>query len=442
MQSLFVVFFVAFLTSYNKQDKKYLTVLLIRDNLLSYQIFLIFLSFVRFAQSAVSAGISNFFAWRNKFYLRGGLFMATKLKEYFPMIREREEVLVEIAKSTMLQTKFDGWEAEQQEEFLNICTGVKGLKLLYDGFFKEVMNPEYVPERFNDFLSSLLGQRVRVVKVLPGDSTRIADESSLLIMDIVVELEDGSIANVEMQKIGYLFPGQRCACYSADLLLRQYKRVRGEKKKKFSYRDIKSVYTIVLFERSPVEFHEYPDIYYHFFEQKSDTGLKIEFLQKYLFVPLDIFQESKQNRDIKDKRDAWLTLFSSDEPEIIIGLIEAYPEFREIYEEGYEICLNVERVMEMFSKELYELDRNTVQYMIDEMQDTIDAQKDELEKRQAAMNVQKSKLDKQNQTIGELRKALGGTVSILRSLNIPEQEIVTRICEQYQIDEAQVKKYL
>ncbi|MCI8382371.1 MAG: hypothetical protein HFI07_11375 [Lachnospiraceae bacterium] len=59
---------------------------------------------------------------------------------------------------------------------------------------------------------------------------RIADETSLLITDIVVELEDGSIANVEMQKIGYLFPGQRCACYSADLLLRQYKRVRGKEK--------------------------------------------------------------------------------------------------------------------------------------------------------------------------------------------------------------------
>ncbi len=56
---------------------------------------------------------------------------------------------------------------------------------------------------------------------------RIADETSLLITDIVVELEDGSIANVEMQKIGYLFPGQRCACYSADLLLRQYKWVWG-----------------------------------------------------------------------------------------------------------------------------------------------------------------------------------------------------------------------
>ena len=365
--------------------------------------------------------------------------METKLKEYFPIIREREEVLAEIAKSGALQAKFDGWEPEQQEEFLNICTGVKGLKLLYDGFFKEIMNPEYVPERFNDFLSGLLGQKVRVVKVLPNDSVRIADESSLLIMDIVVELEDGSIANVEMQKVGYLFPGQRCACYSADLLLRQYKRVRGEKKKKFSYRDIKSVYTIVLFEKSPTEFYEYPDTYYHFFEQKSDTGLHMEFLQKYLFIPLDIFRKSKQNKDIKDKRDAWLVLFSSDEPEIIIGLIETYPEFREIYEEGYEICQNVERVMEMFSKELYELDRNTVQYMIDQMQDTIDTQKNEL-------NIQKDELDERNRTITELRKehekTLCGTVSILRNLSIPEQEIITRICDQYQIDEEQVRKYL
>ena len=47
-----------------------------------------------------------------------------------------------------------------------------------------------------------------------------------MIMDIVVELEGGSLANVEVQKLGYPLPGQRSACYSADLLLRQYKRVR------------------------------------------------------------------------------------------------------------------------------------------------------------------------------------------------------------------------
>ncbi len=92
--------------------------------------------------------------------------------------------------------------------------------------------------------------------------------------------------------------------------------------------------------------------------------------------------------------------------------------------------------MEMFSKELYELDKNTVQYMIDEMQDTIDAQKDEL-------NKQQDTIDKQNQAIEELhRNSIVSTINILRSLNIPEVEIVTRICEQYQIDEEQVRKYL
>ena len=372
--------------------------------------------------------------------------MATELKKHFPIIREREEVLAEIAKNAALQKKFEGWEGEQQEEFLRICTGAKGLKLLYDGFFKEVMNPEYVPERLNDFLSQMLGKKVRVLKVLPGDSTRITDESSLLIMDIVVELQDGSIANVEVQKIGYLFPGQRCACYSADLLLRQYKRVRGEKKKKFSYRDIKDVYTIVLFEKSPKEFHKYPEEFYHFFEQRSDTGLQMEFLQKYLFIPLDIFQKSQQNRNIRRKRDAWLSLFSSDDPEMIIKLIEKYPEFHKIYEGGYEICLNVERVMEMFSKELYELDKNTVQYMIDEMQDTIDAQKEEIRQKQEEIGQQQDVIDKQkekiNKMLKEQQKILRGTVNILRSKGVPDSEIIQEICSLYGINKEQAYQYL
>lgn len=359
--------------------------------------------------------------------------MAAVLKKYFPMIREREEVLAEIAKNKAIQERFESWEPEQQEEFLNLCTGVKGLKLLYDGFFKETMNPEYAPERLDDFLSCMLGKKVKVLKVLPGDSVRIADEGSLLIMDIVVELESGSIANVEVQKIGYLFPGQRCACYSADLLLRQYKRVRGERKKKFSYRDVKDVYTIVLFEKSPGEFQEYPEEFYHFFEQKSNTGLKLEFLQKYVVIPLDIFWKNQQNKSINNKRDAWLTLFSSDDPETVVKLIEKYPEFRKIYEECYEICRNTERVMEMFSKELYELDRNTVQYMIDEMQDTIDALKN---------MIQKLEEEKAAESEKEYAKSIRNAIKMLRNLDMPEQKIVQEICGTYEIDEKKLKSYL
>ena len=93
-------------------------------------------------------------------------------------------------------------------------------------------------------------------------------------MDIVVQFEDGSIANVEVQKMGYLFPGQRSACYSSDLLLRQYKRVRAELGNSFTYKRIQKVYTIVLFERAVLIPQVFERNIYHHCEQKSDTGEK------------------------------------------------------------------------------------------------------------------------------------------------------------------------
>ena len=350
----------------------------------------------------------------------------TKLKQYFPMIREREDIKQEIRENPKLLEKYREWDEEQQEEFLDYCTGVKGVKILYDAFFKEIMNPENTPERLNELLSLLLGQSVTIKRVLPGDSTRLADEQSLLIMDILVELADTSLANVEVQKIGYRFPGQRSACYSSDLLLRQYKRVKGEKKKAFSYKDIKSVYTIVFFETSIKEFHEYPQNYIHKFKQQSDTGLELELLQKYVFIPLDIFRTIYHN-NVKsngknsanrrwNKTEAWLTFLSTDEPEIIIELIRQYPEFKEMYEEIYVMCQNVEKVMEMFSKELIQLDRNTVQYMIDEMQETIDVQKEKIDTQKEELEAKQETIDSQKATIDTQKEELEAVRYRLREM--------------------------
>ncbi|CUO01020.1 PD-(D/E)XK nuclease family transposase [[Eubacterium] contortum] len=268
--------------------------------------------------------------------------------------------------------QFDQWGEELQEEFLDFCTGARGVKMTYDSFFKEIMNPELHAERLEELLSLLLEQKVKIHQLLPNESARIADENTLLIMDIVVELEDGSLANIEIQKIGYAFPGQRGACYSADLLLRQYKRVRSQKKKKFTYQDIKTVYTIIFFEKSTSEFHEIKHTYIHRAKQVFNTGLKMNMLQEYVLIPLDIFKETKQNKAIETKLDAWLSFLSDDRPERIMEIIEKYPDFRELYGKIYEICRNVEGVMNMFSEELLELDRNTVQYMIEEQQEQLD----------------------------------------------------------------------
>ena len=328
------------------------------------------------------------------------------LKEYFPMIRERKEVMEEIGRKDSLRVMFASWTEEQQEEFLDWCTGVRGIRMLYDGFFKEIMNPESTPERLDELLSLLLGFPVRIRMVLPNDSTRLADECSLLVTDLVVELKDGSLANVEVQKIGYMFPGQRSACYSSDMLLRQYKRVRSKRRKKFSYRDVKPVYTIVLFETSTKEFHEFPHVYVHRFGQRSDTGLKAELLQKYIFIPIDIFKKTQQNKDVTGKLDAWLLFLSTDEPEEIIKLIKAYPEFKPMYQQAYEICRNMEVVMGFFSEELREMDRNTVQLMIDEMQEELDRKRGELEKTSEELARNKGELAQSKEELAQSKEEL------------------------------------
>lgn len=302
--------------------------------------------------------------------------MQNKLQQYFPIIRIREEVERIIKSKPKLLEMFYDWNEDHRQEFLDICTGVKGIKMMYDFMGKEILNPESTPERVNELLSLLLKQKVRIIEVLPNEGTRLADEYTLLIKDMVVQLEDGSIVNLEIQKIGYMFPGERGACYSADLLLRQYRRVRSRLVNKFSYRDIKPVYTIVFFEKSPEVFHKYPKNYIHCFEQTSNTGAKMNLLQKYIFVPLDIFKQIQHNENrtikIETRLEAWLTFLCMDEPEAIIEIIERYPDFREMYTQVYEICRNVEEVMNMFSKELMELDRNTTKLMIDEMQKDIE----------------------------------------------------------------------
>ena len=270
----------------------------------------------------------------------------------------------------------------------------------------EIFNPETTPERLEELLSLIMKQPVKILQVLPNDSTRIADEASLLVTDIVVELADHSIACVEIQKVGYMFPGQRSACYSADMLLRQYKRVRSRKKKSFSYKHIKNAYTVIFIERSTKEFHQFPEEYLHYFTQKSDTGLELNLLQEYYFVPLDIFRESIHNKGIQTKLDAWLTFLTSDEPEMILELIQTFPEFKPLYEDIYELCRNIEGVMNMFSKELRELDRNTVQYMIDVMQDEIDASKKMLSEKDKLLSEKDMQLSEKDMQLSEKEQLL------------------------------------
>lgn len=280
----------------------------------------------------------------------------------------RMEVVKRLQKSPEVYHAFLKLSEEFQEELVAFSMGVQGVKITYDPFFKYIFDPYARRSVLEDFLSQCLGDEVEILEVLPNESPRIADDSSLLIADLLVKLRSGVLVNVEIQRIGYYFPGARCACYSSDLVMRQYSMAREKSRmenKRFSYGDIRKVYTIVLMQKSTGEFRKFPNEYLHFSKQTFQSGLNMDLLQEYLLVPLDIFLKVPHNE--LSKLDAWLYFIASDKIEDIQRVCTAYPEFFELYREVFKFRYHPKELVSMFSEALRILDQNTVQYMIDDL---------------------------------------------------------------------------
>ena len=315
----------------------------------------------------------------------------------------KEEVLRRVSANAGMEAAYQGMPGKWQERFLNFCTGKGGLPITYDPFFKKIFDPEIHPERLSRLLSLVLGQELKVHRALPNEGTRILDEGSLVIMDIVVEMGDGSIADVEIQKIPYLFPGERAACYSADLLMRQYLRVKGERGKKFSYRDIKKVYTVVLLEKSSEDFRTVPEAWIHKSRQKSDTGIELELLQEYVFIALDMFRKVSDNKRTGSELEAWMQMLSSGNPAVHAQIADKSLIFKGIYEEIEAFRQDIGGVLNMFSDALRILDRNTVQLMIDEMKEELEGTKEELEGTREELEGAKEELEGTKEELEEAK---------------------------------------
>ena len=64
------------------------------------------------------------------------------LSRHFPLIRARQEIYQSIYQKPALYELFSTWDPKYQEDFLDQCSGKKGMNVLYDGIFKELFNPE------------------------------------------------------------------------------------------------------------------------------------------------------------------------------------------------------------------------------------------------------------------------------------------------------------
>ena len=308
----------------------------------------------------------------------------------------REEALDRIKSSKIAYEIFKGFSEKNQENILGFIQGVKGLPILYDGFYKYVFDPERHPERLEDFLSELFGQKVHIEQVLAKEGNKLSEESSLVVLDIIVRLSDGSIVDVEMQKHGYLFTGERSSCYMADMIMRQYNRVKSLEQDKFKFSHMKPVYLIILMEKSTKEFKAVAPTYIHRFEKNFDSGVEINLLSNLTYISLDTFREVGEN--ICNKMVAWLTFLSSDEPERMLQLVGKYPEFIECYHDIMEFRKKPEELITMFSEALIQMDKNTVKYMIEEQQRELEENKKRMEENQKVLE-ENQKVIKENQKV-------------------------------------------
>lgn len=239
---------------------------------------------------------------------------------------------------------------------------------------------------------------MEILKVLPVESEKMNEAGNILMMDILVKTKAGMLIDVEMQRLPYMFNGKRVSCYLADLIMRQYNRIRAqvleEENGNFTYGRMKPVYCLILFEQSGKNIKKLP----YTWEDKGkivfDTGLEEEFLENIHYIELDKFR--KNVRNISSDKEMWIALLSADSPERVQEIAAYSEEMFEIISEAAEYSCNVEGVLEMFSEVLRILDRNTEKYMIDEAMKAIE-QKDK------ALEENKKEIEEKDKALEEIK---------------------------------------
>ncbi len=331
-----------------------------------------------------------------------------------------QEALSSIFNDKELCEMYADFPVDMQRELLDFLMGKSGLRITYDPFFKMIFDPEIHPDRLEALLSSILEEPIKIEKILQREGQKLYGESSLVIMDIVVRLTDGSIMDVEIQKIGYAFPGERACCYAADLIMRQYNRAKARAKKNkqnFSFRSMKPVYIIILMENSPSEFQK---VYPHYMHRKLstyDSNVQIAELSNIIYISLDTFQDVVQNIDTP--LHAWLTFLSARKPEDILRLINSHPQFVPMYQELANLRTRTEDIMSFFSEALLMMDRGTEEYMWEEMKKEKVKLTDELNQlsnEKEKLSGENEKLSGENNRLNAENKDLKAELASLRKL--------------------------
>ena len=228
---------------------------------------------------------------------------------------------------------------------------------------------------------------------------------------------------------------------------------------------MKKVYTIVLYEKTEGDFKDpmLQGAYIHHGKTRFDTSLKLNLLQEYFLIALDVFGQNGYTDDKEadaleteliathnnipetgfatndlsmDSLEGWLSILTAETMADVERVIRRYPWSEPIFREMSAYVNNPEEVILMFSEALKIADRNTVKYMIEELQDKAtheaELRKQETELRKQTeenlqQETQRRKQAEENQKLAEKNQRL--TEAELQLSRENEQKLKEKIAE-------------
>ena len=119
-------------------------------------------------------------------------------------------------------------------------------------------------------------------------------------------------------------------------------------------------------------------------------------------ISLDPFRSVVQNIDTEQK--AWLSFLTADDPDEIVQLVNAYPEFLPCYRDIISFRRRPKDLITTFSDALREMDRNTEVYMVEQLAK-------EVQEKDHALAEKDNTLAEQAKLIEQLKKQLADTRS-------------------------------
>lgn len=322
-----------------------------------------------------------------------------------------------------------------KRQILEIESGERIPNLLSDPVFKTIFDPDTQGSRLSDLLSCILGKRVKVLHSLNREGLYDSLYSKGVILDLVVQFDDGSVGHVEIQRYGVKMPPQRAVSYSAELIRRQYAVGKEMSKKEIDYSVVMPVYSIIILEESTEEF-SHSSFYHHSFSQCSNTDVSIDLLQHYDYICMDKFRQQKPHA--AGELENWLEFLSIQEAEEMLRFLCKNKSFQPLYECAIMMVKDRGGLMDMiydlfaeedivaslnktneslFRKEKVRMEKEISS--LSKIRDELQNQKDELQNQKAELQNQKVELESQKDELEKENRRLRQELQKLRK-DVPE----------------------